>query len=59
MYREKGEKRWCVKNKGYNLIMIERGIEDENEVCFWFYNFSVCVFFYYYFNFIEKFSIVY
>lgn len=35
MYREKGEKRWRVKDKGYKLITIERGTEDENEACFY------------------------
>lgn len=59
MYREKGEKRWRVKDKGYNLITIERGTEDENEACFWSYNFSVCAFFHYHSNPIEKFSIAY
>ena len=33
------------QNKGYNLITIERGTEDENEACFWSYNFSMCAFF--------------
>ena len=45
MYREKGEKRWRVKDKGYKLITIERGTEDENEACFWSYIILACVLF--------------
>ncbi len=42
------------QNKGYNLITIERGTEDENEACFWSYNFSMCAFFHYHSNPIES-----
>ena len=34
MYREK-ERKDGVKDKGYKLITIERGTEDENEACFY------------------------
>ena len=46
------------QNKGYNLITIERGTEDENEACFY-PIILACVLFHYHSNPIEKFSIAY
>ena len=46
------------QNKGYNLITIERGTEDENEACFY-PIILACAFFHYHSNPIEKFSIAY
>ena len=57
MYRDKGGKD-DVSKQGLQFNNDRKRTEDENEACFWSYNFNMCAF-HYHSNPIEKFSIAY
>ena len=45
MYRDKGEKKMTCQKQGLQFNNDRKRTEDENEACFWSYNFSMCAFF--------------